>query len=337
MRPRIAMFFLAAALGLFVSVHFASAQDKQPASSPLEVMAQFSPDLGADCIGGEDITLQLHYVGAQPLRGYLVEVALTDATTGGFFLGKNIQEIRNSREPLIASDAEWTRTFCSPIPETYGGHPVAVTPKVDVLKFEDGLNWGPAALPASHRLIGTFDGMDFVAKETSQLERFVSPILPEREPLPLEDTQSQTIGPLKIESGVWRDDRGRDMLAVNVTNVSDTPYPRISPYDFFFDPATGDRIRRVSTKQLETHGNSSDYLAPGATWVADPRKFSYLPDGTLASYKINLTWLFLLMAPHSARRGLRSHTKLWACSAASTQQISWAGRLLRVNRSNNCC
>ena len=337
MRPRIAMFFLAAALGLFVSVHFASAQDKQPASSPLEVMAQFSPDLGADCIGGEDITLQLHYVGAQPLRGYLVEVALTDATTGGFFLGKNIQEIRNSREPLIASDAEWTRTFCSPIPETYGGHPVAVTPKVDVLKFEDGLNWGPAALPASHRLIGTFDGMDFVAKETSQLERFVSPILPEREPLPLEDTQSQTIGPLKIESGVWRDDRGRDMLAVNVTNVSDTPirgYLLTTSFSIPRPAIVSAASPPSNSKRTEIHRTISRPARPG---LPIPGSSRICPTALSPVTKSIWTWLFLLMAPHSARRGLRSHTKLWACSAASTQQISWAGRLLRVNRSNNCC
>jgi hypothetical protein len=44
----------------------------------------------------------------------------------------------------------------------------------------------------------------------------------------------------------------------------------------------------VSTKELETQGNPSAYLAPGQTWVADPRKFSYLPDGSLASYKITL-------------------------------------------------
>jgi hypothetical protein len=45
--------------------------------------------------------------------------------------------------------------------------------------------------------------------------------------------------------------------------------------------------RRFTTKQLETHGNPADYLAPGSTWVTDPRRFSYLADGTLASYKIN--------------------------------------------------
>ena len=56
----------------------------------------------------------------------------------------------------------------------------------------------------------------------------------------------------------------------------------------FFDPATGTRIRRYSTKELETHGNPSDYLAPGSAWVADPRTFSHLANGSLAIYTIFL-------------------------------------------------
>lgn len=192
---------------------------------------------------------------------------------------------------MIAHDAEWMRTFCSPVPDRYAGHPVAVTPRVDVLKFADGSNWGPAALPASHRLMGTFDGMDFVARETSELERFVSPILPEPGPVPVEDIPSETIGPLMIESGVWSDEQGRDMAAVEVTNESAAPIRGYLFTTFFPDPSTGNRIRRVSTKQLETHGNPSDYLAPGATWIADPRRSSHLADGTLASYKIDLDFV----------------------------------------------
>ena len=107
-------------------------------------------------------------------------------------------------------------------------------------------------------------------------------------PLARADVQTQTIGPLKIESGVWRDEHGQDMLAVDVTNESSVPIRAYLLNTSFFDPATGARIRRFSTKELETHGNPTDYLAPGATWVADPRRFSYLPDGTPASYKISV-------------------------------------------------
>lgn len=146
---------------------------------------------------------------------------------------------------------------------------------------------GPAARRESHQLIGTLDGMDFMAK-TTELERFVSPIPPQQGPLPVENVESQTIGPLKIKSGVWLDERGKQMLAVDVTNESSVPIRGYLLTTSFFRSRHWARIRRVSTKQLEIHGNPSDYLAPGSTWVAGPRKFSYLPDGTLASYKISV-------------------------------------------------
>ncbi len=129
--------------------------------------------------------------------------------------------------------------------------------------------------------------MDFIGK-TTELERFVSPIMPQRGPTPVEDVQTQTIGPLRIESGVWRDEHGQDMMAVEVTNESDTPIRGYLFTTSFFDPAAGTRFRRFSTKELETQGNPSDYLAPGSTWVADLRKFSPLADGSLAIYTISL-------------------------------------------------
>ena len=165
---------------------------------------------------------------------------------------------------------------------------MTVTARIDVLDFADGSIWGPASLASSHDLIGTLNGIDFVGNTTTELARYVSPISPQQGPFPVTDVQTQTIGPLKIESGIWRDEHGQDMLAVNVTNESSTPIRGYLLVTSFFDPATGTSIRRVSTKELETHGNPADYLAPGATWVADPRKFSYLSDGTLASYKISV-------------------------------------------------
>jgi len=78
------------------------------------------------------------------------------------------------------------------------------------------------------------------------------------------------------------------MLAAAVTNEGDAPVRGYLLSTKFFDPTTGAYIRKFTTKQLETHGNPVDYLAPGSTWVADPRRFSYLADGTLASYEINV-------------------------------------------------
>jgi hypothetical protein len=167
---------------------------------------------------------------------------------------------------------------------------LAVTATVDVLKFADDSIWGPIALRESSQLIGTLDGMDFIAK-TTDLKRFVSPILPKDGPLPVADLESRTIGPLRFESGIWHDERDQDMLAVEVTNESDRTIRGFVFTESFLDPATENRIRRVTTKELETQGNPSDYLAPGATWVAGPRKFSHLPDGTLATYSITLDFV----------------------------------------------
>jgi hypothetical protein len=105
------------------------------------------------------------------------------------------------------------------------------------------------------------------------LKKFVSPILPEQGPLPGGKVESQKIGPLRFDSGIWRDERGQDRLAVDVTNESETPVRGYLFTTTFFDPNRGANIRRVSTKELETQGSPSGYLAPGQTWVADPRKF----------------------------------------------------------------
>ncbi len=287
MRLRSAAFLLILVLTPFVYLQDIAAQDYDQAASPLSVTALRGADLGADCDGGRGFVAQFHYTGAKPLRGYLVVFSLADSTTGKAIQERSVQEARDSQQPMIEGGAEWTRTFCAEpmkIPEDSA----TVTPKIDVLDFADGSTWGPAALPASHRLIGMLNGLDFKGKITTELERYVSPVLPQKGPFPTEAVQSETIGPLKIESGVWRDEHGRDMLAVAVTNEGDTPIRGYLLTTSFLDPATGTRIRRVSTKQLETHGNPSDFLAPGSTWVADPRKFSYLSDGSLAPYKISV-------------------------------------------------
>ncbi|MGA2427080.1 MAG: hypothetical protein ABSH13_01130 [Candidatus Acidiferrum sp.] len=286
MRLKTTVFALAVVLGPVAAQQAAAAQDDHLVSSSLNVTTQFSYDLAVDCQSGEGLVVQLRYTGAQALRGYLVRLALADSSTGKSLGELSLQEIRDSRQPMIPAGAEWARNVCT-IPKKIAGSPTSVTATVDVLKFADGSIWGPAARRESHQLIGTLDGMDFIGK-TTELERFVSPILPQQGPLPVENVESQTIGPLKIKSGVWLDERGKEMLAADVTNESSVPIRGYLFTTSFFDPTTGTRIRRASTKQLETHGNPSDYLAPGATWVADPRKFSYLPDGTLASYKITV-------------------------------------------------
>jgi hypothetical protein len=285
-KPTLLLFALA--LGPFVLVLNAAAQEEKikVEISPLSVTAEISTTPGAECNAREGLAAHLHYVGVQPLRGYLVEFVFYDQATHKPIGTQSIQEVRNSREPMIAGGAEWTRTVCS-IPETRPGEALTVRARVDVLKFVDGSIWGPASLPESHQLIGTMDGMDFSVK-TTDLLRYVSPILPRGGPVPVEDLEFQAIGPLRIESGTWREESGTVMVAVEATNVGAAP---IRGYVFttsFFDPNSGAHLRSVTTKELETQGNPLHYLLPGASWVAGPRKFSYLADGSRASYKITL-------------------------------------------------
>jgi hypothetical protein len=295
MRVRVTMFLLALIVGPFEFLQTAAAQDDHAKSSPLSVRAEFSSEIGATCDSGQGLVAQLHYAGTQPLRGYLIRFNLADSVTGKVLPEQTVQEIRDLSEPMIVSVAEWTRTVCSKLGNISADH-LTVTGTVDVLKFADNSTWGPIALRESSQLIGTLDGMDFIAK-TTDLKRFVSPILPKDGPLPVEDVEWQTIGPLRFESGVWHDERDQDMLAVEVTNESDRSIRGYVFTESFLDPATGNRIRRVTTKELETQGNPSDYLAPGAAWVAGPRKFSHLSDGTLAAYTITLDFVVFADGP----------------------------------------
>ena len=100
--------------------------------------------------------------------------------------------------------------------------------------------------------------------------------------------ETQTIGPLKIESGVWHDERGQDMIAVDVTNESSTPIRGYLMTTSFFDPSTGARIRRFSTKELKTQGNASDYLAARSYLGRRPAEVFVFVRRDFASYKMNL-------------------------------------------------
>jgi hypothetical protein len=134
------------------------------------------------------------------------------------------------------------------------------------------------ALPASHQLIGTMDGMDFSLR-TTDLERYVSPILPTDGPVPTERIQIENAGPLRFVSGLWHDESGTQLLAAEITNISDRPIRGFVFTASFFDPLTGNRLRRITTKELETHGNPKDYLLPGATWLTGARRVRICPTG----------------------------------------------------------
>jgi hypothetical protein len=283
--PDLIIFLVVVILTVFFGSRGAAAQYKAEAP-PLRLTTEGRMGLDKSCKAGEGMIVQLHYAGEKPLRGYVLGFENADTAAGKPLNDEILEEARGLGEPMILSGQAWTRIICS-VPKKKLGDPTTLSAKIDVLKFEDGSIWGPAELRESHQLIGKLDGMDFIEKVT-ELKKFVSPILPEQGPLPGGKVESQKIGTLRFDSGIWRDELGQDKLAVEVTNEGDTPVRGYLFTTTFFDPQNGATIRRVSTKELETQGNASRYLAPGQTWIADPRKISVLPDGSLASYTITL-------------------------------------------------
>jgi hypothetical protein len=206
--PGMVIFLQMVILSLFAGSQSIAAQDKQAAAPPLRVTTQGLLGLDRGCKAGEGLIVQLHYTGEKPLRGYVLTFDSADSGARKPLNDEILEEARGQREPLILSGQEWNRIICS-VPKKILGDPTTLSAKIDVLKFEDGSIWGPAALRESHQLIGKLDGMDFIEKAT-ELKKFVSPILPEQGPLPGGKVESQKIGPLRFDSGIWRDERGQD-------------------------------------------------------------------------------------------------------------------------------
>jgi hypothetical protein len=288
-RPALLLFLLAVP---FSSSQITGAQQDppkgapKPADQPLAVTAELSTTPAPECGSSQALLLQFHYSGDKPLRGYLVRLVALNAAHRAP-VEQTVHEIRDSRDQMIVPGADWTRTVCSSISLAPSQ---SVTTIVDFLKFPDGSAWGPMHLPESHELIGVMDGQDFAVK-TTDLERYVSPLSPDTTPIPEEHLQFQTIGPLRFLSGIYHDPKNKECLAVEATNAGDAPIRAFVFTESFFDSATGARLRRVATKKLETHGNSTHYLLPGGTWLCDTRKFSYSSDGSLANYRITLDFV----------------------------------------------
>jgi hypothetical protein len=291
MSPKPALFLFFLAVPLTSSQIAATPQDApkgalKPPDQPLAVRAELSATSAPECGSSQGVLLQFHYSGDKPLRGYLIRLLASDSANHAP-VEQTFHEIRDSRDQMIAPGADWTRTICSSISLAPSQ---SVTTIVDFLKFPDGSAWGPMHLPESHELIGVMDGQDFSVK-TTDLERYVSPLSPDTTPVPEEHLQFQTIGPLRFLSGIYHDVKGKECLAVEAANAGDAPIRAFVFTESFFDSATGARLRRVATKKLETHGNSTHYLQPGGKWLCDTRKFSYSSDGSLANYTITLDFV----------------------------------------------
>jgi len=183
MAPRSALFLSSVILAAGLNVSVVLAQDDKPVPSPLEVNVESAPGMTGDCKVDSGVVAHLRYNGTQPLRGYLVQFFFIDPASGKTVQQQTLEEIRDTREPMIAPGAEWTRPLCIAKKQS-SDNAMKVTTSVGVLKFADNSVWGPMDLRESNQLVGRLDGIDFMAKPT-RLERFVSPILPQQGPLPV--------------------------------------------------------------------------------------------------------------------------------------------------------
>jgi hypothetical protein len=306
-----------ALLGAIIPIGSAFAQ--MSSYSPVEfnslirITAYLTDPPTAPC-GTEALQVQTVYVGMHPLRGYVVLLHLTDPRTGEILSGQKgwnfpVQETVLPGQNLITTGDERTSTICRP-PKSVGINPQGIIATVDLLLFSDGSISGPIESRMSSMLIGQFDGMDFLSG-ASKIEKYVSPAAQSaaaKAQSPESETrgEAQTIGPLVLTPIIQHDEPGSDELVVEATNSSSQA---IRGYVFkmsFFDANTGSFIRSVTTKEIETHGDSSKYLAPSETWTSGPVKFSRSLDGTIASYRISLD---LVMFGNGALFGPRKSTE----------------------------
>src|SRR5882757_3649454 len=137
MRQRATAFLCGLILSPVMLLAAATSQEGGAEDSPLTVSTRFLFELDSRCQEGQGLTVTLHYTGAQPLRGYLVRLALTDTVSGKVMQENVVEEVRDLRQGMIASGAEWTRSVCT-VPKKALGQDVTLAAKVDVLKFADG-------------------------------------------------------------------------------------------------------------------------------------------------------------------------------------------------------
>jgi hypothetical protein len=256
----------------------------------------YMTDVPSASCSTEALQVQTVYVGMRPLRGFVVLLHLKDPRTGEILSdpkGWNfpVQETVLPGQSLITTGDERTSTICRP-PKSASINSQEITATVDVLLFSDGPIAGPIESRISSMLVGQFDGMDFL-NGTSKIEKYVSPAAQSaaaKAQSPESETRGepQAIGPLVLTPVIQHDEPGSDELVVEATNSSSQA---IRGYVFkmsFFDANTGSFIRSVTTKEIETRGDPSKFLAPDGTWTSGPVKFSRSLDGSMASYKISL-------------------------------------------------
>lgn len=232
------------------------------------------------------IALEMHYRGQKALRGYLVEVSLRvgSDSTAAHLRTVGVQNVVYPTQPLIMPGAKWRSVICG-IPDGVQLADIAAV-KVDVLAFDDGTIAGPADSRASRDILGQLYGIGFATGKGGSEEQLVAPVKGNLELANGEGQEKYDSGPLAFSSEIEHNSDS-PMLAVKVTNTGSVPVRACVFKTSFFDASTGSLIRSVTTEIVETHGVASDYLAPGASWLAPARKIP-VSSGGVPVYKFSL-------------------------------------------------
>jgi hypothetical protein len=230
------------------------------------------------------VGLEMQNSGEKPLRGYVVAVWYHD-NGSRFVTHQTVYKLIRPGEPTIAPGSHWHTTACGLSKNADLDDPKA---QVDLLMYDDGSTWGPVELVQSNRLDGELIGMNFVAGGDNRERGYDTAT-------PLDAGPTGAVIPggelsffLEISGVVEHDSTGQALLDVQATNKGIVP---VIGYEYsinFFDHATGNSIKRVGTKALETHRRPTDYLQPGATWVSGGRKVPTSSDGELATYTVDV-------------------------------------------------
>jgi hypothetical protein len=230
------------------------------------------------------VGLQMRNNGVKPLRGYVVAVWYHDVGSR-YVTHDTVSRLIHPGDQMIMPGAEWHATACGMSKAADLEDPKA---QVDLLMYADGSTWGPVELPESSRLDGVSIGMNFAAGGDDRERGYVTAT-----PEPGSFTGQAVSGdgdssPLQFGGVVNRDDTGQVLVWVQATNMGAVP---VIGYEYritFYDHASGNVDKNVTTKALETHGNAADYLQPNATWVSGGRKVPTSSDGQLDTYTVTL-------------------------------------------------
>jgi hypothetical protein len=150
---------------------------------------------------------------------------------------------------------------------------------VDLLIFEDGTISGPIHLRQSQMLFGAYLGArgdadegKFVTRVPAGSDLAGDPIAIENEPLPLQ-----------FSGIIERESSGKASLVIKAVNKGDVA---VLGYVFkisFYDHATGEFVRSVTTKAVSTNP-----LPPEGIWHSIGRRLSVSSDGEVDTYKVSV-------------------------------------------------